>query len=188
MIKTIEEYSKTIFLLSHEAANSVRPHAPNDDPKFGEDGIGDQQWFAILQEYIYLALHLTARHYSSNFWHEWMNSNDSTEIIDDLIEICIDGSVAIICKDWPIDTKEKIKSECYQNFGKSMAEYKEYHDYFPEIEDDSPQKTLFWEFGKVVAATNHLENDIQCIIASEKAAVKLLKDLNIKQFVKQITT
>lgn len=167
------EYSKKIFLLSHEATNIIRPIALCDDPKF-EKGIGDTRWFTILQEFMYFFLHLTARQATTD-----MDEGRCKEIMDELCRQCIVGSVEIICKDCPDDMKDNIIAECTENYYTSMQEYTKFKQFFPD-KDDSPKGTLFWEFGKTVARINNIEYDIACIMAAQDAAAKSLKELRIQ--------
>ncbi len=166
----IVEYGARILQLSQEAADAIRPCGEEQ----GADAVAEQaqeKWFAIFQEFIYFFLHVTGRHITPQ-----MDQVRCWETLNELKDLTIEACVETICRDWPEEMIEKIKSECFDNFAVSMDEYSQCRSISDGTPNASLEKTLLWEFGKTIAGLNDNANPGH-IVDVLGIAVRCLKTL-----------
>jgi len=173
--KLVIKYTEQIFKCSVESTNSIIVLA-NDENGKEKLKIGDEVWFQILFEFIYLYLSHTDR-----FLFNQLTDKNRSKIMKIIVEASIYTSVDTVCKDWPSDMVKKIKQECMDNYFSFIQEYSQYKK-FIEDKDESPKGTVLWEFGKNITKLAGHEMDILYMMPISEIIVTSLKDLDTKSF------
>jgi hypothetical protein len=143
------EHSTRIFRLSTEAADATRKQMDASGEK-----LENTPWFALIMEYQNLYLQLTDRALFAAY-----PDPKRAKIMDELVELCLDTSVAAICKDWGYERIKKIQIETMENYKKSILDYGVCKKIVPD-QGESPAGTFLWEFSKTAAGIIAHEADI----------------------------
>ncbi|MFH1699058.1 MAG: hypothetical protein ABIE07_00595 [Candidatus Zixiibacteriota bacterium] len=181
-IKKDKLIKKFIFELVEFAVNTtnsifqIENKTKDDAPR-----IGDEIWFRIIFEYIFINVHLLDRFLSVYI----KDTSKRFEIMDGIIYKAILLTVNTICKDWPEQTKSKIVDECLENYNNAVAEYSGYAELINK-DDDSPKGTLFWEFGKNISSIYGKELDIAYIMFAQSAETDFMISHDIKSLAKNL--
>ncbi|MCP4685313.1 MAG: hypothetical protein GY867_07670 [bacterium] len=158
----LARYGTEMVLLAKDAADHIRLHS-GDGAKGRKPRIGDTQWFSIYQEFIYMFLHMISRQVTSD-----MNIDRCTDVLNELKDLTIEGSVWTVCDDWPKEMVEKIRVECFDIFYDRMGFYGQCRSVSEGTPDASFENTLLFEFGKRVIELNESSNPAGILVAQTR--------------------
>ena len=106
------------------------------------------------------------------------------ELMDELVERCINSAVDFCWFGLKEHAKQEYKKSSFNVHNTRMEEYSKYKITFAE-KDEGAKGTLFWEFGKIVSSLVERPHNIGLMYLCTKVAGDALADIDPKSLAKK---